>query len=96
VFSILYGLDWIATVPPTLRLANAAFGDRDAPIVFGWIAAGHQLGAATAALAAGLMRQIEGQYLTAFVLAGVMALVAAACSLTIGRGSVRELRPAGA
>jgi MFS family permease len=93
VFSIFYGLDWIATVPPTLRLANAAFGDRDAPIVFGWIAAGHQLGAATAALAAGLMRQIEGQYLTAFVLAGVMALVAAGCSLTIGRGSVTGLRP---
>ena len=85
IFSILYGLDWIATVPPTLKLANKAFGDRDAPIVFGWIAAGHQLGAASAALFAGLIRQIEGQYLQAFVIAGIMALVAAGMSMAIGR-----------
>jgi MFS family permease len=85
VFSVLYGLDWIATVPPTLKLANQVFGDRDAPIVFGWIAAGHQAGAACAALFAGLLRQIEGQYLQAFVIAGAMALVAAGASLTIAR-----------
>ena len=87
IFSVLYGLDWIATVPPTLKLANQVFGDRDAPIIFGWIAAGHQLGAACAALFAGLLRQIEGQYLQAFVIAGAMALVAAGFSLTIARGS---------
>jgi predicted MFS family arabinose efflux permease len=87
IFSVLYGLDWIATVPPTLKLANQVFGDRDAPIVFGWIAAGHQLGAACAALFAGLLRQIEGEYLQAFVIAGAMALVAAGFSLTIARGS---------
>ncbi|MGH1558608.1 MFS transporter [Caulobacter segnis] len=54
-FAVFYGLDWIATVPPT-RCASAteAFGDRDGPIVFGWIAAGHQLGAATAAIGAGM------------------------------------------
>jgi predicted MFS family arabinose efflux permease len=86
IFSVLYGLDWIATVPPTLKLANQVFGDRDAPIIFGWIAAGHQLGAACAALFAGLLRQIEGQYLQAFVIAGAMALIAAAASLTIARG----------
>ncbi|HQT64147.1 MAG: MFS transporter [Acidocella sp. 20-57-95] len=85
VFSILYGLDWIATVPPTLKLANQIFGDQDAPIIFGWIAAGHQLGAATAALGAGLIRQVEGQYLPAFVVAGAIALIAAAASLAIGR-----------
>jgi MFS family permease len=90
IFSILYGLDWIATVPPTLKLANKAFGDRDAPIVFGWIAAGHQLGAASAALFAGLIRQIEGQYLQAFVLAGIMALVAAGMSMAIGRVRRRQ------
>ncbi|RUU52465.1 MFS transporter, partial [Mesorhizobium sp. M7A.T.Ca.TU.009.01.1.1] len=44
IFAVLYGLDWIATVPPTLRLANEAFGDRSGPIVFGWIVAGHQIG----------------------------------------------------
>jgi predicted MFS family arabinose efflux permease len=48
-FAVFYGLDWIATVPPTVRLATEAFGERDGPIVFGWIAAGHQVGAATAA-----------------------------------------------
>ncbi|TJV27311.1 MAG: MFS transporter, partial [Mesorhizobium sp.] len=48
IFAVLYGLDWIATVPPTLRLSNEAFGDRSGPIVFGWIVAGHQVGAAAA------------------------------------------------
>jgi predicted MFS family arabinose efflux permease len=89
LFSILYGLDWIATIPPTLKLTNQTFGDRDAPIVFGWIAAGHQAGAATAALSAGLIRQLEGQYLQAFVLAGALALAAAVLSLGIGRWDVR-------
>jgi len=83
VFSVLFGLDWIATIPPTLKLANLAFGDRDAPIIFGWIAAGHQAGAACAALFAGILRQIEGAYLQAFVIAGVMALGAAFMSLNI-------------
>jgi MFS family permease len=85
IFSVLYGLDWIATIPPTLKLTNLVFGDRDAPIIFGWIAAGHQAGAASAALFAGLLRQIEGAYLQAFVIAGVMALGAALISLTIAR-----------
>src|SRR5262249_13758973 len=55
VFAVFYGLDWIATVPPTLRLATEAFGERDAPVIFGWIAAGHQVGAASAAFFAGYM-----------------------------------------
>jgi MFS family permease len=96
IFSILYGLDWIATIPPTLKLATQIFGDRDAPIVFGWIAAGHQAGAATAALFAGLLRQIEGQYLQAFVIAGCMALAAAVMSLGIARsGGAEQARPRG-
>jgi len=70
LFAIFYGLDWIATVPPTLRLAAETFGDQDAPILFGWIAAGHQLGAATAALGAGLIRTELDTYLYAFLLAG--------------------------
>lgn len=91
LFSILYGLDWIATVPPTLKLANQIFGDQDAPIIFGWIAAGHQLGAATAALSAGLIRQSTGQYLPAFVLAGALALIAATAALTIGKVKSRVI-----
>ncbi|PLR28099.1 MFS transporter [Caulobacter zeae] len=85
VFAVFYGLDWIATVPPTARLATQAFGDRDGPIVFGWIAAGHQLGAATAAVGAGMIRAAQGQYVQAFVLAGMAGLIAAGASLLIRR-----------
>ena len=70
LFAIFYGLDWIATVPPTVRLCADRFGDRDAPILFGWIGAGHQLGAATAALGAGLLRTELDSYVQAFMLAG--------------------------
>lgn len=87
IFAVFYGLDWIATVPPTVRLASDAFGDRDGPIVFGWIAAGHQVGAATAAITAGLLRAAEGRYLEAFVLAGFTAFIAAGASLMIRRGA---------
>ncbi|MDB5738747.1 MAG: transporter, partial [Sphingomonas bacterium] len=70
VFAIFYGLDWIATVPPTVKLANTAFGERDAPIMFGWILVGHQMGAATAAFGAGVIREATGSYLPAFLFAG--------------------------
>jgi len=85
IFAIFYGLDWIATVPPTLRLATEAFGERDAPVVFGWIVAGHQLGAACAAWMAGFVRQATGSYLMAFVLAGTTGLAAALIALLIRR-----------
>jgi predicted MFS family arabinose efflux permease len=78
IFAVFYGLDWIATVPPTVRLANISFGERDAPIVFGWIMVGHQLGAATAAFGAGAIREATGSYLPAFVIAGVFGVLAAA------------------
>ncbi|WP_269716300.1 MFS transporter [Caulobacter sp. NIBR2454] len=85
VFAVFYGLDWLATVPPTVKLASEAFGDRDGPIVFGWIAAGHQIGAATAAIGAGVLRAAQGRYLEAFVMAGAAAMIAAAASLMIRR-----------
>jgi MFS family permease len=85
IFAVFYGLDWIATVPPTVRIATDAFGDRDAPVVFGWIAAGHQMGAASAALFAGVMRVAEGRYLEAFVIAGMTGIAAALMSLAIRR-----------
>jgi hypothetical protein len=77
LFAVFYGLDWIATVPPTLRLTAETFGDRDAPILFGWIAAGHQIGAATAALGAGLLRSELDSYLQAFLLAGAACVAIA-------------------
>lgn len=86
VFAVFYGLDWIATVPPTLRLTTEVFGDRDAPLIFGWVVVGHQMGAASAAFLAGLARTMEGRYLEAFVIAGITALAAAFLSLLIRRG----------
>ncbi len=85
LFAVFYGLDWIATVPPTLRLTNAAFGDKAAPIVFGWIAAGHQMGAASAAFLGGALRTAQGTYIEAFFIAGAAGLLAAVLSLLIAR-----------
>ena len=83
IFAIFYGLDWIATVLPTLRLTNEAFGDRSGPIVFGWIVAGHQVGAAAAAYFGGLMREMQGDYQLAFVIAGMTGIIAACLALLI-------------
>jgi predicted MFS family arabinose efflux permease len=85
IFAVLYGLDWIATVPPTLRLANETFGDRSGPLVFGWIVAGHQVGAATAAVFGGYVRELQGDYSLAFLVAGVTGLVAAGIAIMIDR-----------
>jgi len=86
LFSAFYGLDWIATVPPTVRLANRHFGETEGPIVFGWIGAGHQLGAAIAAGGAGVIRELSGSYLPAFVAAGAMAVVASIALLAVPGG----------
>jgi predicted MFS family arabinose efflux permease len=93
IFAVLYGLDWIATVPPTLRLANESFGDRAGPLVFGWIVAGHQLGAACAAYFGGFMRELQGNYELAFMVAGLTGLAAAALSLLIDPASAGEGTP---
>jgi predicted MFS family arabinose efflux permease len=95
-FAVFYGLDWIATVPPTLRLTNEAFGNRIGPVVFGWIVAGHQLGGASAAFFGGYMRSVQGDYFAAFFIAGMTGLVAAVISLMIGRkrSEAQTLQPA--
>jgi sugar phosphate permease len=93
VFTVFYGLDWIATVPPTIKLSTNAFGPRDAPIVFGWVFAAHQVGAAFASQAAGIVRTAAGDYRYAFVSSGVLCLIAAGFALTIARGA-RTGRPA--
>jgi len=85
LFAMFYGLDWIATVPPTVRLTAQRFGPERANLVFGWIFAGHQIGAATAAFGAGLSRTILASYLPAFFAAGALCLIAAAIVLTIAR-----------
>jgi sugar phosphate permease len=85
MFAVFYGLDWIATVPPTLRLTTETFGESAAAMVFGWILAGHQLGAACAAFMAGYLRTLQGDYVDAFVFAGSTGIIAAALALLIGR-----------
>src|SRR5580692_11773588 len=83
VFAVFYGLDWIATVPPTLRLTTEAFGETAAAMVFGWILAGHQVGAACAAFLAGYLRTLQGNYVDAFVFAGATGIIAAGLALLI-------------
>jgi len=85
LFALFYGLDWIATVPPTVRLTAQRFGPERANLVFGWIFAGHQLGAATAAFGAGLSRTMLATYLPAFFAAGALCIVAALITLAISR-----------
>ncbi|HET9625294.1 MAG TPA: MFS transporter [Kofleriaceae bacterium] len=83
-FAVFYGLDWIATVPPTLRLTVDAVGPVDGPIVFGWLFTAHQLGAGAGALAAGVIRTQTGAYTPAWLGAGLICLVAAVIVLRIG------------
>jgi MFS family permease len=84
VFIIFYGLDWIATVPPTVALCREYFGDIG-PIVFGWVFASHQVGAAIAAFGAGLTRDLLGSYDLAWYVAGGLCVVAAFLSFKITR-----------
>jgi sugar phosphate permease len=85
VFAVFYGLDWIATVPPTVRLTAQTFGEQGVAVYFGWIAATHQIGAAFAAWMAGLLRSETGDYLSAFMSAGALCLVASIMVAFIGR-----------
>jgi len=95
VFILFYGLDWVATVPPTVALCREYFGDRGA-VVFGWVFASHQIGAAVAASAAGLVRDQLGNYNLAWYVAGLLAIGAAGLSLLLlrRRGAVFVATPA--
>ncbi len=83
LFAVFYGLDWIATVPPTVKLAGARFGPERAGLIFGWVFAAHQLGAATAAYGAGLMRTLLHTYSPSLFIAGVACLGAALAILLV-------------
>jgi MFS family permease len=85
LFAMFYGLDWIATVPPTVRLTAQRFGAERANLVFGWVFTGHQLGAGTAAFGAGLSRTLLATYLPAFFAAGALCVIAALIVLAISR-----------
>jgi MFS family permease len=85
IFAVFYGLDWIATVPPTVKLTGQTFGREKAPLIFGWIFLAHQMGSATAAFGAGVSRDALLSYLPAFFAAGVACIVASAAVLTIAK-----------
>ena len=85
LFIVFYGLDWVATVPPTIQLARRVFGQQNFAIVYGWIFAAHQLGAASIAFAAGAVRTVFGDYQLAFMFSGLLCLVAAGLVLRIAR-----------
>ncbi|GAA0449306.1 MFS transporter [Actinoplanes capillaceus] len=95
IFVLFYGLDWVATVPPTVTLCREYFGAAG-PIVFGWVFASHQFGAAAAATAAGLARDRFGDYTMAWYVAGGLAILGAVLSLMLYAGKrlpvIEELR----
>ncbi|WP_230689131.1 MFS transporter [Micromonospora sp. WMMC415] len=93
VFVIFYGLDWVATVPPTVALCREYFGDSGA-VVFGWVFAAHQVGAAIAATGAGLVRDQLGSYALAWYVAGALSIGAAVLSLLLRRWRVAPPVPA--
>ncbi|TCU10570.1 MFS transporter [Rhizobium sullae] len=96
IFAVFYGLDWIATVPPTVKIAAERFGREKAGMVFGWVFAGHQLGAATAAYGAGLSRTELSSYLPAFFVAGAFCLLASILAITLKKSGLTEQAPAAA
>ena len=79
-FAVFYGLDWMATVPPTVRLTSDAFGRENTGVIYGWIGASHQLGASMAAFGAGAIRTVTGDYSAAFWIAGTLCMFAASRS----------------
>jgi predicted MFS family arabinose efflux permease len=92
LFIAFYGLDWVATVPPTIALCAGVAGPERTSVVFGWVFASHQIGAAVAAYLAGLARSSLGTYSPAFVTAGWLCAGAAALAFSVGRS--RRSRPA--
>jgi len=85
LFIVFYGLDWVATVPPTVQLARKVFGAQNFAIIYGWIFASHQMGAAAVAFAAGAVRTYFGDYQFAFMFSGLLCLIASGMVLRIAR-----------
>jgi len=85
IFSILYGLDWVATGPATFALTYEVFGRKDTPVIIAWIFAFHQIGGALAAFGAGAVRGATGDYFLAFVTSGIACLLASLIVLRVTR-----------
>jgi sugar phosphate permease len=92
LFAVFYGLDWIATVPPTVKLCASTFGKERGALIYGWVTAAHQVGSGVAAFAGGLLRDHLGSYALVFFLGGAACGIAALMALSVGRRPV-EARP---
>ena len=87
VFVIFYGLDWVATVPPTIMLCRAVLGPQRASVVYGWVFVGHQIGGAVAAFGAALLRVQIGDYAVAFYISGALCILTSYFVLQIANGA---------
>ena len=90
VFVIFYGLDWVATVPPTIALCRTVLGPQSGTVIYGWVFTGHQIGASVAALGAALLRVKFGDYAVSFYIGGTLCLLASIAVLFIARGKSFE------
>jgi predicted MFS family arabinose efflux permease len=88
-FIVFYGLDWVATVPPTLALCREHYGE-DSAIVFGWVLASHQIGAALVAWLGGVARDVTGTYDMVWLASGGLCALAAMMSLVVRRGRAED------
>jgi predicted MFS family arabinose efflux permease len=84
-FVVFYGLDWIATVPPTVELCRRYFGLEVSAVIYGWVFTAHMVGAAIAASFAGWIRVVDGSYFIAWMTAGILCLAATATTLVLLR-----------
>lgn len=91
IFSIFYGLDWIATVPPTIGLTRQKFGIEKSAMMYGWITAAHQVGAGVAAYSGGVVYKVFGSYMWAFALAGAFCLLASLFVILIKKQAPKEI-----
>jgi MFS family permease len=91
IFAVFYGLDWVATVPPTVKLTAQHFGRERANMVFGWVFTGHQIGAAFAAFGGGFIRDNYASYLPALMIAGALCLMAAPLVLSAGAAKMKPV-----
>ena len=87
---VFFGLDWVATVPPTVTLCREAFGVEKGAIVFGWVFASHMIGAAAAAAVSGALRAESGSYTSSWAVAAALALTAGLAALAIPRGPATQ------
>jgi predicted MFS family arabinose efflux permease len=85
IFTVFYGLDWIATVPPTAKISSNVFGKEKSGMVFGWIVVAHQIGASVAAYGAGAVRDWLGSYTIPFIAAGFVCFFAALMAIKISK-----------